>query len=119
MIARKEKGCSFLERVEQLPYTKETKQKLSFFVSKLKDIEGMELVVLFGSYSRMEQKAGSDIDILAVTETEVPRQIRGELCSLFEENQSDLIFYTKQQFEESDCRLVREIRKDGILLWKK
>lgn len=104
--------------IEQLPYPLSVKKRLAYFVEELQMIHHLTMIVLFGSYARMEQTVKSDLDILAITEGEVPREIRGKLCSLFEENDADLIFYTAEQFGESDCRLVREIRKEGILLWK-
>lgn len=27
-------------------------------------------------------------------------------------------FYTEKDFQASDCRLVQEIRKDGVILWE-
>lgn len=107
------------EYISKLPYSPSIKNRLVRYLEKLQNVKSLSMVVLFGSYARMEQRAGSDLDILAITETEVPREVRGQLCSWFEENEADLIFYTRKQFEESDCRLVREVRKDGILLWKK
>lgn len=106
--------------INQLPYSEVCKEKLHKFVDILiNKIDDVVLIVLFGSYARMEQTATSDLDILALTETEVDRSLRGELCSIFDEYCSDLVFYTVDSFERSDCLLVKQIREDGILLWKK
>lgn len=105
--------------IEDMPYTNEVKQRLGDFVSALEQIPEVTRIILFGSYARFEQKATSDLDILALTSTEISRDVRGELCSIFEEKNSDLIFYTKEQFESSNRKIAQEIRKDGILLWKR
>lgn len=75
--------------------------------------------VLFGSYARCDYKAGSDVDILFLTKRELDREIRGDISSFFEENNADAIFYVKDNFVVSDCLLSTQIKKDGILLWRK
>lgn len=84
----------------------------------LEKVPGLSKVILFGSYARYEQKATSDLDILALTVWETPRETRGELCSVFNEYNADLIFYTNQSFESSSCLFVTQVKRDGILLWK-
>ena len=101
-----------------LPYSKGQKELLGKFVEVLLELPDIKKVVLFGSYARREQKAQSDFDILALTECAISREKRGELCSMFEEMGADLVFYTESQFSHSDCVLVQQIRRDGILLWQ-
>lgn len=105
--------------IRLLPYSETVKEKLSLLVETILSSVSVECIVLFGSYARMEQKLQSDIDIFVLTEEIVDRECRGRLCSIFEENSADLIFYTKEQFETSDCLFVNQIREEGILLWKK
>lgn len=104
--------------VEFLPFDAMLKDKLKTLLDFLLKLPEMSRVVLFGSYARMDYKAGSDFDILVLTSEEISREERGHLSSIFEERGADLVFYTEQQFEESNCRFVQEIRKDGLLLWK-
>lgn len=101
-----------------LPYDERQKELLGKFVDVLQELPDIKKIVLFGSYARMEQKAQSDFDILALTECAVSREKRDELCSMFEEMGADLIFYTESQFGSSDCVLAQQIRRDGILLWR-
>ena len=85
-------------------------------------LSGLSRIVLFGSCARNEMRAGSDLDLLVLTEEAVPQELKGELCGELEEAQdgisTDLVFYTEDQFRASDCRLVQNIRKDGLILWE-
>lgn len=105
--------------VDCLPYSLQTKQKLNALVKLIQESQIIPtMIVLFGSYARAEYKVGSDLDILILSDDEIPRELRGELCSRFEELNSDLVFYTNDVFYESNSLLVQQIRRDGVLLWK-
>lgn len=105
---------------ESLSFLRENKKELlQKKIEKLtQEVESISYIILFGSYARGEEKAPSDLDILVLTEQELPREIRGGFSSVFEEENMDLIFYTVKQFKESDCLLVSQIRKEGIVVWK-
>lgn len=107
------------DRIDALPFSTDIKDRLKQLVKLILNLKiDCTKIVLFGSYARAEEKAGSDLDILVLTDYEVSREIRGEACSLFEEQSADLVFYTNSVFEQSDALLVKEIRRDGILLWQ-
>lgn len=82
-------------------------------------IPNLEYIVLFGSHARIEQTIESDIDLLAVTSGIPDRCIRGDLCSQFEEDNIDLVFYDLNVFRTSNCLFVSQIKKEGIVIWKK
>lgn len=84
-----------------------------------KHIPHLEYVILFGSYARLEQTISSDIDLLAITNGTTERLLRGDMCSSFEEDNIDLIFYDIDIFRTSDCLFVSQIKKEGIILWKR
>lgn len=108
-----------INNVEQLPHDRLCKDKLHYLIGMLlQNIPDVRSVVLFGSYARFEQRVTSDIDILVLTENIVCREIRGEWRSLFDEMNADLVFYTNDKFKNSDSLLVRQIKQDGVLLWK-
>lgn len=108
-----------MDNVGILPFSRACKDRLRFLVDMiLQNISDVEKIVLFGSYARFEQTASSDLDILVLTEKDVPRELRGGLCSVFDENNADLVFYTVDRFQQSSCLLVKKIKKDGVLLWK-
>lgn len=105
--------------VKQLPFEPPVLTRLSKLIDLLLSSEiDPTKIVLFGSYARAEYKVTSDLDILVLTDCEVPRTIRGELCSQFEELNSDLIFYTNEAFSNSECLFVKQVKKEGILLWE-
>lgn len=108
-----------MNNISLLPVSDIVKERLNFLTDCiLQEIPECEKIVLFGSYARMEQKLGSDLDILVLTEKEIERDRRGELYATFEENHADIVFYTKEIFMNSDKLLVRQIKKEGVLLWK-
>lgn len=93
----------------------------------LKQIEKSEVpklrkIILFGSCARNQLRVGSDIDLLLLTEENVTRKLRGELSSDLAEPKdgvsTDLVFYARNDFENSDCLLIKEIKKDGLVLWE-
>lgn len=105
---------------ENLSFLRENKRVLlQKKITLLKEeLDSLHYIILFGSYARGDEKATSDLDLLVLTEQEISREIRGGLCSEFEEENMDLIFYTMKQFEDSDCLLVSEVRKEGIVIWR-
>lgn len=85
----------------------------------IKDVDDLEYIILFGSYARGEEITTSDMDIMVITQKENDRLIRGELCSQFNENNMDLVFYTVNQFINSECLLIQQVKQEGIVLWKR
>lgn len=85
----------------------------------IKRVPNLEYIILFGSFARMEQTIKSDIDLLAVSSGMPDRLLRGDLCSEFEQENMDLIFYDLDVFRKSDCLFVSQIKKEGIVLWKR
>ena len=121
-IRQSRAACLAAIRQSRLP--KRYKEKLLFDLETIFQISipGISRIVLFGSCARNELRVGSDLDLLILTLRPVPRELRGELCGILAEEKNgiatDLVFYTEEEFGRSDCRLVREIRKDGRILWE-
>lgn len=91
-------------------------EKIHCLVCRIPDLE---YIILFGSYARMEHTIKSDIDLMAITSCIPDRLLRGDLCSKFEEENIDLVFYDAETFRSSDCLLVSQVKKEGIVLWKR
>lgn len=109
-----------MERINDLPFSADICRKLSSLVRMIcNTVIDVERIVLFGSYARAEQVCGSDLDLLVLTKKQTPRAVQAELRCSFEEENADVVFYTEENFAASDCLLVNNIRKDGVLLWKK
>ena len=103
-VRYKNKLCSDLEKI---------------FQYKLPELSR---IVLFGSCARNQIRVGSDIDLLLLTKQPVAQGVRGGLAAELEEPvegvSTDVIFYTEDTFRASECRLVQEIQKDGLILWE-
>jgi len=107
-----------INNVPLLPYSEQIKNKLNKIIALILEQVSPISIILFGSYARGDFKCTSDLDILVLTEDDVERTIRGDICSTLDSLKSDVVFYTVNDFNASNCYFVRQIRKDGILLWK-
>lgn len=95
----------------------------------LKDLEYLraydnleiEEIILFGSCARGTYKITSDIDILLITKESISRQVRGDIASELDEERdgvrTDVVFYSRAIFEESNTLLTKQIKQDGIILY--
>lgn len=86
-------------------------------------IPGLNAVILFGSCARGQTRPCSDVDLLVLTDDALDRSIKGEISSHLEEPvdevSTDIKFYQTNTFYTSDCRFVSEVKKDGIILWRR
>jgi len=82
-----------------------------------------ERVILFGSYARGEAKENSDVDLMIVAESELPRFKRSrELYKLFRPHPfgMDLLVYTPQEVEKgkrSPVSFVSTALREGKTLY--
>lgn len=87
-----------------------------------RDIPGLEKIILFGGCARLHLHVGSDIDISIVTKKVIKDRrllsyLRADLEFLPDEVMGDIVFTTKKRLENSNEKLYRDIRRDGIVLW--
>ncbi|MFI3214809.1 MAG: nucleotidyltransferase domain-containing protein [Eubacteriales bacterium] len=86
-------------------------------------IDTLESIILFGSCARQDVRLTSDVDILLITTTPLDRFTRGEISSTLEEDldkvHTDIIFYTREQFEQSERLIAKQIKKEGVILYEK
>lgn len=104
-------------------------------ISEITDVfkqQGVERVILFGSYAYGNPSSDSDIDLMIVVPTDtIPSTHREKMDLYLYYNQFikefrklipiDLIVYTKatyQKFIEMDSMFSREIQKEGIILYE-
>lgn len=95
------------------------KNDIDFIMSQ--NIKELLYIVLFGSCARLEYNINSDIDLLLITSKELSRIKKGEIRSKLDKINgitTDIVFYVKEDFQKSDCLLVRQIKKEGIVLWR-
>lgn len=84
-----------------------------------------DFVLLFGSYAKGQQTLHSDIDLLIVKDTDVPRHYRGlglhDLLSRYP-IKFDLLYYTHSELEQAKSvpySFMHSIQTQGILLYVK
>lgn len=95
------------------------KKDIDFIMAQ--NIKELLYIVLFGSCARLEYNINSDIDLLLITSKELSRIKKGEIRSELDKINgitTDIVFYVKEDFQKSDCLLVRQIKKEGIVLWR-
>lgn len=109
-----------INNVDRLPFSEGIKAALGANLGIIqKELKGSYKVVLFGSYARADYNSRSDFDLLVLSECEIDRHIRGKLQAVLAGMNSDLVFYTTEAFENSDCRFVYEVKRDGVLLFER
>lgn len=89
-----------------------------------RNIPELRKIVLFGSCARLHLHVGSDIDLLIVTDKALNDRrlvsyIRADLEFLPDDMKGDMVFTSKKNFKHNVEKLYRDIRRDGIILWKK
>lgn len=95
------------------------KNDIDFIMAQ--NIKELLYIVLFGSCARLEYNINSDIDLLLITSKDLSRIKKGEIRSELDKINgitTDVVFYNKEDFQKSDCLLVRQIKKEGIVLWR-
>ena len=84
-----------------------------------------ERVILFGSYARGNAKEDSDVDIMVIAESNLPRFKRSrELYKMFNPYpfSMDLLVYTPKEIEmgkQSSLTFVSQVLKEGETLYAK
>ena len=107
-----------ITNVSKLPFTEETKNKIQMLIDyALSKSNKIHKIILFGSSARAEQKVTSDIDLLFITAGLEDRYVKGDIASFYDMHNADAVFYSEDRFSGSDCLFVRQVRKDGVLLW--
>ncbi len=71
-----------------------------------------EEIGVFGSYAREDYLATSDIDICIITEERPERRISGELREEAEELRIDIVYVTREYYENSTEPFARQLRRD-------
>lgn len=99
-------------------------RKLIKDCDKIVEVLGDQLVLisLFGSCARGDYKVGSDLDVFVLTYGPIDRHIRGEIATeldVIDGISTDVVFYTLESFRHSNSLFINNVRKDGLILWKR
>lgn len=110
-------------QTEELNIKEKYLNKIEECINLLSTLDFAEEIILFGSCARNESKLGSDVDLLVITNRQTKRVERGlvysDLCYKLNGVNADIVFSTRQQYDEDDSKLYENIRKDGKTLWHK
>lgn len=89
------------------------KKRLEYTIEMIKKykVEYIEIGV-FGSYAREEHKSTSDIDVCIIANEKPNRYISGELREEAELQRVDIVFVTKEYFENSIEPFAVQLRRD-------
>ena len=89
------------------------------------DLYDPDEIMLFGSWARNQQTLQSDIDLLIVKDTDLPRRYRGmEVASYLQKYpvDFDLLFYTQGELEQgmaTEHSFVRTILGTAVTVFRK
>ncbi len=94
------------------------------FKNSLKKILGKKFyaLILFGSYARKEAEAGSDIDLLVLTTSELSEKERREISrlasalSLKYDTVISCVFYLVEQYETWETPFLSNVKREGLRL---
>ena len=105
--------------IERLPCSKNIKERLNYLVDYTNNVvDDVVGIVLFGSYARCEQNMRSDIDICILTKGSFTRLQRGTVSAEYDEYGVDVVMFPVSEFFSSKSKLVKQILKDGVVIWK-
>lgn len=113
-----------IQRIKELSLPLRFEQKLLSDVDYLSsyNIPGLETIILFGSCARNTIRITSDVDLLIITSYPLERIMCGEIASVLEEEidkvHTDVIFYTREQYENSARLFTQQVKKEGIVLYE-
>lgn len=107
-----------MSNVSKLPFSDSMKNKIQMLIDyALSKSNKIQKIALFGSFARADQKVTSDIDLLFITSGLEDRYVKGDIASFCDIHNADAVFYSEDRLRDSECLFVRQVRKDGILLW--
>ena len=98
---------------------------LNGIIDKVVKYYGPDKIIIFGSYAKEYNTQASDIDLMVIKDTPLPKEIRGrEMMHLFFGHiiPIDFHFYTHAEFEEEKRKpysLAHTIEKTGKIVYEK
>ena len=98
---------------------------LKEIVRRILEVAQPDKIILFGSYARGEAKEGSDIDILVIQSSDLPRYkrstpLRLALRGLFPSK--DIVVYTPEEVEEwksASTSFIASVLREGRVLYER
>ncbi len=110
-------GCNFMELI--------TENKIQEVVNKISYSYSPDKIILFGSYAKGNPDVTSDLDLLIIKDSALPRYKRGlEVRRLLFGSMIpiDLLVYTPREIEEQKNRkysIVHEVLNTGKVIYER
>jgi len=98
------------------------KEILSILVDRLKELPGVQEIILFGSVAEGRHRPDSDVDILVVLDREINREIFHNIAGDIYVNHAipvTIIPVTMKQLEEGGDPWLSRIVEKGKVLWRR
>ena len=112
-------------RTETWEYPKVDEKLLETIVQRILEVTQPEKIILFGSYARGDATEHSDIDILIIQHSDLPRHkratpIRLALLGLFPSK--DIVVYTPEEVEDwktASTSFIASVLREGRVLYER
>ncbi|MBW8049770.1 MAG: nucleotidyltransferase domain-containing protein [Cytophagales bacterium] len=102
-----------------------SQRKINEVINKIVENYNPEKIILFGSYANKNPNEHSDLDLLVIKDTKLPRYKRGsEVRKYFWRSMIpiDIVIYTNKEFnEDKDLRFtfINNVLKTGKVVYEK
>jgi predicted nucleotidyltransferase len=120
-VCKLNKESPFLKEIKKVLEAKPTPQKavIKDFINKIKKVDGIKKVILFGSVARDQEKLTSDIDIAVVTKGKkeiIEKEVNEIVDEILQKSKMVIVplFLTEKEMKENK-QFEEEIKKGKIL----
>ncbi len=106
-------------------YPKVDEKLLETMVQRILEVTQPDKIILFGSYARGDAREDSDIDILIIQPSDLPRYKRStpiRLALLGLHPSKDIVVYTPEEVEEwktASTSFIASVLREGRVLYEK
>ncbi len=82
-------------------------------------------IILYGSKARGDYEEESDIDLLFISDSALPREKKSEIYDVVYEIEVDhdviasVVFISEPDFRSKESHFLRQVKKEGITLWSR
>lgn len=93
--------------------------KISLMYPTIKEI------ILYGSKARGDYEEESDIDLLFITDSTLPRKKRSEIYDAIYEIEvehdviASVVFVSESDFRSKESHFLKQVKMEGITLWSR